>query len=101
MGQLSNHYPQRNLIFIFTFAFAVTLGVMALNPTLEVILVGGFFLGFCNSASRVSSQNLILREVDSAMIGRAFLYGQFFTLCGRIITTGLVPLIFVNDYRQA
>ncbi|OTA20803.1 hypothetical protein Xbed_01053 [Xenorhabdus beddingii] len=101
MGWLSNRYPQRRLIFIFTATFAMTLGIMALYPTLEVILAGSFFLGFCHSASRVSSQNLILSEVDSAMIDRAFSYGQFFTLCGRIIATGLVPLIFTNDYRQA
>lgn len=99
MGWLSNRYPQRN--FIFTSVFAITLGVIALNPTLEVILAGSFFLGFCNSTSRISSQNLILREVDSAIIGRAYSYGQFFTLCGRIIATGLVPLIFTNSYQQA
>ncbi|AOM41592.1 MFS transporter [Xenorhabdus hominickii] len=99
MERLSNRYPQRNLILLFTSTFAITLAVIALNPTLEIILAGGFILGFCNSASRISSQNLILHEVDSAMIGRTFSYGQFFTLCGRIIATGLVPLIFANDYR--
>ncbi|MDC9582937.1 MFS transporter [Xenorhabdus sp. PR6a] len=100
LGRISNHYSQCNLVVVFTSVFAITLGVISLHPTLEFILVGGFFLGFCNSASRISSHNLILHEVDSAMIGRAFSYEQFFTLCGRIIATGLVPLMFANNYRQ-
>ncbi|PHM59741.1 MFS transporter [Xenorhabdus sp. KK7.4] len=99
MGKISNRYPQRNLVLMFTLTFTIALGIIALFPTLEVILICGFFLGFSNSASRISSNNLILQEVDSEVIGRAFSYGQFFALCGRIIATGLVPLIFVSDYK--
>ncbi|MDX7989047.1 MFS transporter [Xenorhabdus sp. 12] len=100
MGRVSNRYSQRNLVLFFTSTFALTLGVIALHPTFEFIIIGGFFFGFCNSAARISSNNLILREVESGLIGRAFSYGQFFTLCGRIIATGLIPLIFINDYQK-
>ncbi|MBD2824284.1 MFS transporter [Xenorhabdus szentirmaii] len=100
MERLSGRYPQRKLVFIFTSIFAITLGIIALHPTLEVILAGSFFIGICNAAARISSNNLILLEVNSAIIGRTFSFGQFFSLCGRIIATGLVPLIFANNYQH-
>ncbi|CAI1093813.1 2-acyl-glycerophospho-ethanolamine acyltransferase [Serratia quinivorans] len=101
LGWLAQKFPARKLVHIFIGGFTITVLVIATTPTLPVVLVGAFFLGFFNSASRISSQNVALNEVDSEKIGRVFSTAQLFTLINRVIATGLVVLLFQDDYTYA
>lgn len=101
LGWLAQKFPARKLVHIFISGFTITVLVIATIPTLPVVLVGAFFLGFFNSASRISSQNVALNEVDSEKIGRVFSTAQLFTLINRVIATGLVVLLFQDNYTYA
>lgn len=101
LGWLSQKFPARKLVHIFTGGFALTVLVIATTPTLPVVLFCAFFLGFFNSASRISSQNVVLNEVESEKIGRVFSTGQLFTLINRVIATGLAVFLFQDGYEHA
>ncbi|CAI0910400.1 MFS transporter [Serratia ficaria] len=101
LGWLAPKFPARKLVHLFTGGFALTVLLIASSPTLPVILCGAFFLGLFNSASRISSQNVVLTEIDSEKIGRVFSTGQLFTLINRVLATGLVVILFQESYEYA
>lgn len=101
LGWLAPKFSARKLVHLFTGGFVLTVLLIACAPTLPVILCGAFFLGLFNSASRISSQNVVLTEIDSEKIGRVFSTGQLFTLINRVIATGLVVILFQESYEYA
>jgi len=101
LSQLGNKFSYKNLTLIFTSGFALVLLTIFIIPSALSIIIGSFFLGLFNSASRISSQNLVLKALPTEVLGRAFSIGQFFTLSSRTLFVGIVPLIFSQSYHFA